>query len=120
MPASHPIKNMLQRTFSADFIKITQNFFGAYIRGEGVLDAASIQNGTYIQIVDEVKAVDSKELDMIKKRCQVMYELGNDAFDSYQFCYGMGYQEAEDTQFGSDEENIHNVESEREHEQREL
>merc|ERR1719242_2155134 len=76
---------------SDDFTKIVQDFFGAYIRGEGVMiDGvdASIQNGQYIHVVDEVKAVDLSDLDVVKTRCEVMFELGDDAFDSYPFCIG--------------------------------
>merc|ERR1712154_246320 len=77
--------------YSEDFTKIVQNFFGAYVRGEGVMiDGidASIQNGQYIHVVDEVKAMDLDELDMVKTRCEVMFELGDDAFDNSAFCSG--------------------------------
>jgi len=82
--------------FSEEFVKITQNFFGAYIRGEGVLDDASIQNGKYIQIVDEVKSVDLSDLDVVKERCEAMFELDNDAFGSNSFCLGSLDTMAED------------------------
>merc|ERR1712130_551861 len=66
--------------YSENFTKIVQGFFGAYIRGEGVMiDGidASIQNGQYIHVVDEVKT-----------RCEVMFDLGDDAFDNSAFCSG--------------------------------
>ena len=76
---------------SDDFTKTVQNFFGAYIRGEGVMiDGvdASIQNGQYIHVVDEVKAVALGDLHVVKTRCEVMLELGDDAFENPLFCYG--------------------------------
>merc|ERR1711972_433461 len=76
---------------SENFTKIVQDFFGAYIRGEGVMidgDDASIQNGHYIHVVDEVKAMDLDELDMVKTRCEVMFDLDDDAFTNYAFCSG--------------------------------
>ena len=91
IPEGHPMKSN-HTIYSEDFTKIAQNFFGAYIRGEGVVINgidSTVNNGKYIQVVDEVKAVDLSELDVVKKRCEVMYELGNDAFDSYGFCIGM-------------------------------
>jgi len=86
--------------YSENFSKIVQNFFGAYIRGEGVMidDVdASIQNGKYIYIVDEVKAVDLSDLDVAKKRCQVMFDLGDEAFDNEDFCVGLGVDESFDS-----------------------
>ena len=77
--------------YSENFSKIVQNFFGAYIRGEGVMiDGvdASIQNGQYIHVVDEVKAVDLSDLDLVKTRCEVMFELGDDAYENLLFCTG--------------------------------
>ena len=76
---------------SENFTKIVQDFFGSYIRGEGVMidgDDASIQNGQYIHVVDEVKAMDLDELDMVKTRCEVMFDLDDDAFTNYAFCSG--------------------------------
>ena len=51
---------------------------------------ASIQNGKYIYIVDEVKAVDLSDLDVARTRCQVMFDLGDEAFDNEAFCTGLG------------------------------
>merc|ERR1712129_269420 len=81
---------------SEDFVKITQDFFGAYVRGEGVVDDASIQNGKYIHVVNEVKAVDLSELDMVRKRCELFSEFDDDVFDSHAFCYGFGAYDAEE------------------------
>merc|ERR1712087_828844 len=61
MPADHPMTNNYT-VFSHDFVKTTQNFFGAYIRGEGVLDDDSVQNGKYIHVVGKVEAVDLSDL----------------------------------------------------------
>jgi len=88
------------------FTKIVQNFFGAYIRGEGVVidDVdASIQNGQYIYVVDEVKAMDLSELDMVKTRCEVMFDLGDDAFTNGPFCIGEEVQDAESDDDDSDD-----------------
>merc|ERR1712156_793614 len=92
--------------YSEDFTKIVQNFFGAYIRGEGVVidDVdASIQNGQYIYIVDEVKAMDLSELDMVTTRCEVMFDLGDDAFTNGPFCIGEEVQDAESDDDDSDD-----------------
>ena len=77
----------------ADFTEIVQDFFGAYIRGEGVMidDVnASIQSGKYIHIVDEVKALDLSDLSVTEARCEVMFDLGEEAFDNDAFCVGIG------------------------------
>merc|ERR1712061_267286 len=75
--------------FSHDFVKTTQDFFGAYIRGEGVHEDASVQNGKYIHVVDKVRVVDLKELDMVRARCELMFEMDLEAFDSQPFCFGI-------------------------------
>ena len=88
--------NITFSVHSDEFTKIVQDFFGAYIRGEGVMiDGvdASIQNGQYIQVVDEVKAVDLSDLDVVKTRCEVMFDLGDDAFDNSAFCRGIDLED---------------------------
>ena len=74
-----------------DFTQIVQDFFGKYIRGEALMIddiEPTINNGKYIHVVNEMKAVDLSELDFVKKRCDLMFELGNDAFDNPAFCWG--------------------------------
>ena len=38
--------------------------------------------------MDEVKAVDLSDLNVVKARCEVMFELGDDAFENVLFCSG--------------------------------
>ena len=84
LPEGDPNKDAFDK-----FTRITQDFIGTYIRGEGVVDDASIQNGKYIQVVDRVKAEDLAELDMVRTRCEVMFGMDVDAFDSSEMCWGM-------------------------------
>ena len=92
-----------------DFTKIVQDFFGAYIRGEGVMiDGvdASIQNGKWIYVVDEVKGMDLKALPytMVRERCEVMFDLQDDAFENYAFCEGHYFPEDDDDDDADDDD----------------
>jgi len=80
------------KAFSPKFMRTTQKFFGGYVRGEVPTTsegtAASLQNGFYAQIVDEVRFADAKELDLVRDRCAV-YELLGDAIWRNPICMGI-------------------------------
>eukprot|EP01083_Nonionella_stella_P045638 122455_1 len=78
--------------FSEEFVKITQNFFGNYIRNGAVVtengDVASIQNGYYVQITDGANVVTDDDLDVVRDRCEVYKILGDEIWRD-QFCTGI-------------------------------
>merc|ERR1711933_46354 len=73
--------------FSEEFVAISQKFFGDYIKGQ-VDESLSVQNGYYVQIVDEVKKVPMNDLDVVKERCEV-YKLFGDSIWRNEFCMGI-------------------------------
>merc|ERR1712228_1118749 len=72
--------------FSEKF-EITQEFFGDYIKGK-FDESMSVQNGYYVQIVDEVKKVAMSDLDVVRERCEVYKLFGDDIWRSH-FCAGL-------------------------------
>jgi len=73
--------------FNEEFVAISQKFFGDYIKGQ-VDESLSVQNGYYVQIVDEVKKVPMSDLDVVKERCEV-YKLFGDSIWRNEFCMGI-------------------------------
>ena len=84
------------KAFSEEFMLRTQGFFGGYIKGvepvasDGTI--ASMQNGYYAQIVDEIRFVELSDLDVVRERCEVYNQLGDGIF-RHPICMGIFWED---------------------------
>eukprot|EP01083_Nonionella_stella_P214007 771356_1 len=77
--------------YSEKFVQISQKFFGDYVKGIVPMKnekVASVQNGYYMQVVEEVKIVALDDLDIVRDRCEV-YKIFGDKIWRNEFCMGV-------------------------------
>eukprot|EP01084_Bolivina_argentea_P287609 493524_1 len=80
--------------YTDEFIKVGMQFFGEYVKGIGPLNSenkpATIQNGNYLRVVEEVKVVDLNELNVVKERCKLWDRWGDQSSeDGMAICMGI-------------------------------